>query len=188
VWQAYVARFAIEHTFRFFKQTLKWTTPKLRAPAGGRLLDLVAAPGARAVAPGTRLGRGCALTLAAAVARRAAHARAHPTGLFAAPGAPGQSGTCAKTLWTVAGASQRQPLTARPALSSGQAHRLIRRNRPTQPTLANGDASVGALLLVNRRQPAPMLSYHLPPYRSSMVWFCTSVVSPRAGALSSWKM
>lgn len=32
VWQAYIARFAIEHTFRFFKQTLKWTTPKLRAP------------------------------------------------------------------------------------------------------------------------------------------------------------
>jgi len=33
VWQAYIARYAIEHTFRFFKQTLKWTTPKLRAPA-----------------------------------------------------------------------------------------------------------------------------------------------------------
>ncbi len=33
VWQAYVARYSIEHTFRFFKQTLKWTTPKLRAPA-----------------------------------------------------------------------------------------------------------------------------------------------------------
>ena len=32
LWQAYVARFAIEHTFRFFKQTLQWTTPKLRAP------------------------------------------------------------------------------------------------------------------------------------------------------------
>ncbi len=32
VWQAYVARFSIEHTFRFFKQTLKWTTPKLRWP------------------------------------------------------------------------------------------------------------------------------------------------------------
>jgi hypothetical protein len=32
VWRAYVARFSIEHTFRFFKQTLKWTTPKLRAP------------------------------------------------------------------------------------------------------------------------------------------------------------
>jgi tetratricopeptide (TPR) repeat protein len=32
VWQAYVARCAIEHTFRFFKQTRKWTTPKLRDP------------------------------------------------------------------------------------------------------------------------------------------------------------
>ena len=32
VWQAYVARYSIEHSFRFFKQTLKWTTPKLRRP------------------------------------------------------------------------------------------------------------------------------------------------------------
>jgi hypothetical protein len=32
VWQAYVARYSIEHSFRFFKQTLKWTTPKLRQP------------------------------------------------------------------------------------------------------------------------------------------------------------
>lgn len=33
VWQAYAARFSIEQTFRFFKQTLQWTTPKLRSPA-----------------------------------------------------------------------------------------------------------------------------------------------------------
>ena len=33
VWQAYTARFSVEHTFRFFKQTLRWTTPKLRSPA-----------------------------------------------------------------------------------------------------------------------------------------------------------
>src|SRR5258708_19564936 len=33
VWQASVARYSIEQTFRFFKQTLKWTTPTLRAPA-----------------------------------------------------------------------------------------------------------------------------------------------------------
>jgi hypothetical protein len=32
VWQAYVARYSIEHTFRFFKQALKWTTPNLRQP------------------------------------------------------------------------------------------------------------------------------------------------------------
>lgn len=33
VWQAYLARFSIEHTFRFFKQTLRWTAPKRRSPA-----------------------------------------------------------------------------------------------------------------------------------------------------------
>jgi hypothetical protein len=32
IWRVYVARFSIEHTFRFFKQVLKWTTPKLRSP------------------------------------------------------------------------------------------------------------------------------------------------------------
>ncbi len=32
VWRAYVARFAIEHVFRFFKQVLQWVTPKLRSP------------------------------------------------------------------------------------------------------------------------------------------------------------
>jgi hypothetical protein len=32
VWQSYIARFSLEHTFRFFKQTLRWTSPKLRSP------------------------------------------------------------------------------------------------------------------------------------------------------------
>jgi hypothetical protein len=32
LWQAYLRRFDLEHTFRLFKQTLGWTTPKLRDP------------------------------------------------------------------------------------------------------------------------------------------------------------
>jgi hypothetical protein len=32
VWRAYVSRFGLEHTFRFVKQTLNWTTPRLRHP------------------------------------------------------------------------------------------------------------------------------------------------------------
>ncbi len=32
-WQAFLRRFDIEHTFRFFKQTLGWTAPRLRDPA-----------------------------------------------------------------------------------------------------------------------------------------------------------
>jgi hypothetical protein len=33
LWQAFLRRFDIEHTFRFFKQVLGWTAPKLRDPA-----------------------------------------------------------------------------------------------------------------------------------------------------------
>ena len=33
LWQAYLRRFDLEHTFRFFKQVLGWDAPKLRDPA-----------------------------------------------------------------------------------------------------------------------------------------------------------
>lgn len=33
LWQAYIRRFALEHTFRFCKQTLNWVLPRLRTPA-----------------------------------------------------------------------------------------------------------------------------------------------------------
>jgi hypothetical protein len=33
LWQAFLRRFDLEHTFRFLKQVLGWTRPKLRAPA-----------------------------------------------------------------------------------------------------------------------------------------------------------
>lgn len=39
LWQAYLRRFDIEHTFRRLKQTLGWTCPK-SAPQSGRPLDL----------------------------------------------------------------------------------------------------------------------------------------------------
>lgn len=32
LWQAYLRRFDIEHTFRLFQQTLGWTAPKIRTP------------------------------------------------------------------------------------------------------------------------------------------------------------
>jgi hypothetical protein len=32
LWQAFLRRFDLEHTFRLFKQTLGWTTPRLRDP------------------------------------------------------------------------------------------------------------------------------------------------------------
>jgi hypothetical protein len=33
LWQAFLRRFDLEHTFRMFKQTLGWTAPKLCEPA-----------------------------------------------------------------------------------------------------------------------------------------------------------
>ncbi|MEV7167246.1 NF041680 family putative transposase [Streptomyces microflavus] len=33
LWQAFLRRFDLEHTFRMLKQTMGWTTPKLREPA-----------------------------------------------------------------------------------------------------------------------------------------------------------
>jgi DDE superfamily endonuclease len=33
LWQAFLRRFDLEHTFRLFKQTLGWTAPKIRDPA-----------------------------------------------------------------------------------------------------------------------------------------------------------
>jgi hypothetical protein len=35
LWQAFLRRFDIEHTFRLFKQTLGWTAPKIRTPQAG---------------------------------------------------------------------------------------------------------------------------------------------------------
>jgi hypothetical protein len=43
-WQAFLRRFDLEHTFRLFKQTLGWTTPKIRSPqAAGRWTWIVIA-------------------------------------------------------------------------------------------------------------------------------------------------
>ncbi|MFK4547329.1 hypothetical protein RKD29_006925 [Streptomyces tendae] len=40
LWQAYLRRFDIEHTFRLFKQTLGWTSPNIRTPPSRRPPDL----------------------------------------------------------------------------------------------------------------------------------------------------
>jgi DDE superfamily endonuclease len=43
VWRAYVHRFDLEHTFRFAKETLRWTAPRVRRPqAADRWTALVA--------------------------------------------------------------------------------------------------------------------------------------------------
>jgi SAM-dependent methyltransferase len=40
LWQTFVRRFDLEHTFRFFKQTLGWTAPRLRDPHAADRVDV----------------------------------------------------------------------------------------------------------------------------------------------------
>jgi hypothetical protein len=42
VWRAYLARCSREQTFRFFKQTLRWTTPQLRSHQAANRLGRLA--------------------------------------------------------------------------------------------------------------------------------------------------
>ncbi|MDQ3928476.1 MAG: hypothetical protein M3328_04930 [Chloroflexota bacterium] len=59
LWRAYVRRFDLEHTFRFLKQTLGWTTPRLRHPEqADRWSWLILAAYAQ-----LRLGRACVADL-----------------------------------------------------------------------------------------------------------------------------
>ena len=53
-WRAYLRRFDIEHTFRFAKQTLGWTTPKVQTPQQADRWSLIVA----AVLTELRLARG----------------------------------------------------------------------------------------------------------------------------------
>jgi hypothetical protein len=40
LWQAFLRRSGLEHTFRLFKQVLGWTAPKIRDPRGCGPVDL----------------------------------------------------------------------------------------------------------------------------------------------------
>ena len=133
VWRASIARFALEHTFRFFKQTWRWTTPKLRSPplpiAGrGCYSGLCPAPfGARC--PCRR-----APTVAATAAARASHARTRSPGFWQLL-IFGQPRACQNP----AGARQgvpRQALPARPALPGGQIDAVLASTPALRPYLA----------------------------------------------------
>jgi hypothetical protein len=74
LWRAYVRRFDLEHTFRFFKQTLGWTTPRVRHPEqADRWSWLILAAYAQ-----LRLARACVADLRLPWERRYAPSRLTP--------------------------------------------------------------------------------------------------------------
>jgi hypothetical protein len=116
-WRAYIRRFDLEHTVRFCKQTLGWTTPRPRHPeqadlaGAGRLCP--AAPGP----PGRR--RSAAAVGAAATAAAAVTAAGAPR-LSAASRYARLAGHHAETLRSLSRPAQGPALWARDPLSGHQ--------------------------------------------------------------------
>ena len=81
LWQAFLRRFDLEHTFRLFKQVLGWTAPKIRDPRGRGPVDLADHRLPRPAAPGPAAGRRPAPPLGTARAAGAADPRPGPPGI-----------------------------------------------------------------------------------------------------------
>ena len=101
IWRVYVARFSIEHTYRFCKQVRKLDDPQAPLPGGRRSLDLVGDPGVCPTASGPASGCRSSPPLASASPGGKTDACSRAPGLFATSPTPGPAGERAKTLWTL---------------------------------------------------------------------------------------
>ena len=117
LWQAFLRRFDLEHTFRLFKQVLGWTVPKIRDPrAADRWTWLIIACHAQ-----LRLARPLAADL------RRPWERPAPPGRLTPPGSAGDLGTSAR--WSPAQPVRRNP--ANPGRAGHQARRTATRRHAT---------------------------------------------------------
>ena len=131
LWRAYVHRFDLEHTYRFCKQTLNWTTPARPPPRAGRSLDLAGAAGLHPAPPGPPRHRGSAPPLGGPQRPDAgAHPRPRAPGVSAALGLPRHARRRAKTLRPLAGPADRGALRPGAALPGHQEERLSPRQPP----------------------------------------------------------
>ncbi len=120
LWRAYIRRFDEEHTFRFLKQVLNWTLPRVRHPEqADRWTWLVLAAYTQ-----LRLATACVhdqrLPSRASPAGARPLALPRPPRLFRTLAARGDAGNRAKTLWSLARAVQRPSVHAGTTSSRGQ--------------------------------------------------------------------
>lgn len=93
-WRAYLRRFDIEHTFRFVKNTLGWTTPSVRTPEQADRLDLARRRRLHPAAARPQPRRGPPPALGTTSQTRPTHPRPRPTRISSTrphPGHPRQS-------------------------------------------------------------------------------------------------
>jgi hypothetical protein len=127
-WQSFLRRFAIEHTFRLFKQTLGWTKPRLRSPeAADRWTWLVIAAHTQ-----LRLARPLAVDL-----RRPWEKKAEPNNLTPARVRRGFRNLHAKT---PSPARAPKPATPGPGRPPGSKNRRLAPRHDVGRVLATGEA------------------------------------------------
>jgi hypothetical protein len=120
VWRAYVRRFDVEHTFRFAKQVLGWTVPKIRTPEQAdrwTWLILAALSQLRMAPPA---GRRPPAALATAPARDRDDPGPGPTGFWPSAAPHRHPGQLAETHPARHRPSQRIKIRARAATPSRQ--------------------------------------------------------------------
>src|SRR3954454_13176289 len=108
-WRSYIRRFDLEHTFRFCKQALGWTTPRVRTPEQARPLDLAGAHRLHPAPPGPSHRRGHTTALGTAPAGPPADPRPNPPRFPPTATHPGHSGQSTETLRSLARTTDRQP-------------------------------------------------------------------------------
>jgi len=126
VWRAYLRRFDIEHTFRFVKNTLGWTTPSVRTPEqADRWTWLILAAYTQ-----LRLARGQIEDLRLPWERRRDPGRLTPTrvrrGVSATCPSTGHTGQSAKIRHPRSRTTKRHPPSAAYPLPSDQEGRIAR--------------------------------------------------------------
>ena len=128
LWRAYVRRFDLEHTFRFFKQTLGWTTPRVRHPEqADRCSWLILATYTQLCAWRVHALRTVAASLGKKLRPCSSEAVPSPPKRFGTFARTGHARQAAETLWTLTGTSQRSPLGPGKALPDHQQDGLRQR-------------------------------------------------------------
>ena len=132
VWRAYVHRFDLEHTYRFCKQTLNWTTPRVRTPQQADRWTWLVTLAYTQLRLARRTIEDVHLPWEPPQRPDRTHADRSPcpSGISATPGDTRHTGKRAKTLRSLTRTPKRRSVRPRTALSGLQKSRLTSHTRP----------------------------------------------------------
>ena len=120
IWRSYVRRFDLEHTFRFLKQSMGWTTPRVSHPEQADRWTWLVVAAYTQLRLARAACRGPEAAVGATLRRRSTDTGAGPSGGFVAFGADGHASEGAETLRKIARKAQRPPLWASETLPGDQ--------------------------------------------------------------------